>query len=65
MSELLTVKKPINFTETEKEDVELLVELINQDKGKNEKKETFSSLVRRKAIEAIKKELREIEKGRK
>ena len=62
MSDLLTVKKPINFTEQEEEDVKLLVNLLNADKKKNQKKDTFSSLVRDRAIKAIRKELKDIEK---
>lgn len=64
MSELLTKKKPINFTEDEVTDAETLVAFINEDKKPNQKKETFSSLVRRKAIESIRKDLHKIEKGK-
>lgn len=62
MSELRIIKKPINFTQKESEIIEKLVHHINLSKGRGDKKESFSSLVRSRAILAIRKELKEIEK---
>lgn len=62
MSGLRIVKKPINFTEEEGEIVDKLVHHINLSKGKGDKKENFSSLVRSRAILAIRKELKDIKK---
>jgi hypothetical protein len=62
--DLLTKKKPINFTEDDVIDTETLVRFINKDKKKGQKKETFSSIVRDRAIREIKRELKRIEKGK-
>lgn len=64
MSDLLNITKTIKFTEEESDIVDKLLHHINLSKAKNKgkKKETFSSLVRSRAILAIRKELKEIEK---
>jgi hypothetical protein len=58
--DLLTKKKPINFTEDDVIDTETLVRFINKDKKKGQKKE----IVRDRAIREIKRELKRIEKGK-
>ncbi len=63
MSELLSERKPINFTSKEVEDTKKLVALRNSKKSKNEKKDTFNSVIRDMAIIGIRKELKQIEKG--
>jgi len=61
---LLTEKKPINFTADDVELVESLIKIRNSKRASNEKKITFSSLVRESAIKDIAKQLKDIERGK-
>lgn len=65
MNKLLSKRKPINFTTQEVKDVENLIGYTNSIKSEDEKKDTFSSVVRDRAIAQIRKELKQIERGNK